>query len=128
MGKISDFDIIIDDLADSLYTKNALMITCPKTFCGCGMCITKSKDNISELFNKYTIDELSYIKFLKNPVIGIWIKLRNEHLWSWMGKSINSHGSFGLLKHLPKEFKYLLSDVKPESEVLDAFKQETMKF
>ena len=33
-----------------------------------------------------------------------------------MGKSTGL-GSFGLLKHLPKEFKYLLSDVKPESEV-----------
>ena len=33
-----------------------------------------------------------------------------------MGKS-KGLGSFGLLKHLPKEFKYLLSDVKPESEV-----------
>ena len=60
LGKISDFDIIIDELATRLYQKKAPMITCPKTFCGCGMCITKSKDNISELFNKHTIDELSY--------------------------------------------------------------------
>ena len=60
LGKMSDFDIIIDELATRLYQKKAPMITCPKTFCGCGMCITKSKDNISELFNKHTIDELSY--------------------------------------------------------------------
>ena len=38
------------------------MITCPKTFCGCGMCITKSKDNIDEMFNRHTIDDLNYFK------------------------------------------------------------------
>ena len=36
------------------------MITCPKTFCGCGMCITKSKDNITDLFNRHTIEELNF--------------------------------------------------------------------
>ena len=56
LGKISEFDKIIDDLADSLYTKNAPMITCPKTHCGCGMCITKSKTDITDMFNKHTID------------------------------------------------------------------------
>ena len=60
LGKTSDFDIIIDELATRLYQTKAPMITCPKTFWGCGMCITKSKDNFSELFNKHTIDELSY--------------------------------------------------------------------
>ena len=62
LGKISQFDKIIDDLADSLYQKTVPMITCPKTFCGCGMCITKSKTNIDDLFNKHTIDELYYEK------------------------------------------------------------------
>ena len=38
------------------------MITCPKTFCGCGMCITKSKDSIDEMFNRHVIDELNYEK------------------------------------------------------------------
>ena len=38
------------------------MITCPKTFCGCGMCITKSKSNISDLFNKHVIEELDFVK------------------------------------------------------------------
>ena len=62
LGKISQFDKIIDDLADSLYQKTVPMITCPKTFCGCGMCITKSKTNIDEMFNKHTIEELNYEK------------------------------------------------------------------
>ena len=60
LGKISQFDKIIDDLADSLYQKKVPMITCPKTFCGCGMCVTKSKTSIDDLFNKHTIDELTY--------------------------------------------------------------------
>ena len=38
------------------------MITCPKTFCGCGMCITKSKSNITDMFNRHVIDELCYEK------------------------------------------------------------------
>ena len=62
LGKISEFDKIIDRLGDSLYQKKVPMITCPKTFCGCGMCITKSKTNIDDLFNKHTIDELYYEK------------------------------------------------------------------
>jgi len=60
LGKISEFDSIIDSLATRLYKKDAPMITCPKTFCGCGMCITKSKDNIRESFDRHTIDELNY--------------------------------------------------------------------
>ena len=62
LGKISDFDIIIDELAEQLYQKKAPMITCPKTFCGCGMCITKSKGNISDLFSKHVIEELDFVK------------------------------------------------------------------
>ena len=62
LGKISEFDSIIDELADNLYSKKAPMITCPKTFCGCGMCITKSKNNIDEMFNRHTIDDLGYFK------------------------------------------------------------------
>jgi MoaA/NifB/PqqE/SkfB family radical SAM enzyme len=60
LGKISNFNSIIDELADKLYNKNVPMITCPKTFCGCGMCITKSKSNINELFKKHVINELDY--------------------------------------------------------------------
>ena len=62
LGKISNFDILVDDLADQLYQKKAPMITCPKTFCGCGMCITKSKTDISQMFHKHVIDELDYEK------------------------------------------------------------------
>ena len=62
LGKISDFDIIIDELAEQLYQKKAPMITCPKTFCGCGMCITKSKTDITTMFNNHTIDELGFEK------------------------------------------------------------------
>ena len=62
LGKISEFDDILDKLADSLYTKKVPMITCPKTFCGCGMCITKSKDNVTAMFNRHTIDELGFEK------------------------------------------------------------------
>ena len=62
LGKISEFNSIIDVLADNLYSKKAPMITCPKTFCGCGMCITKSKTDITALFNNHTIDELGFQK------------------------------------------------------------------
>ena len=41
LGKISEFDKIIDSLEHELYVhKTVPMITCPKTFCGCGMCVT----------------------------------------------------------------------------------------
>ena len=62
LGKISEFDKIIDKLANSLYSKKVPMITCPKTFCGCGMCITKSKSDITDMFNRHVIDELNYEK------------------------------------------------------------------
>ena len=62
LGKISEFYKIIDELADSLYSKKVPMITCPKTFCGCGMCITKSKTNIREMFDRHTIKELDFEK------------------------------------------------------------------
>ena len=62
LGKISDFDLVIDELEESLYNKKAPMITCPKTFCGCGMCITKSKTDIEDLFNRHTIDQLGFEK------------------------------------------------------------------
>ena len=40
-------------MADNLYQKKVPMITCPKTFCGCGMCITKGED-ISDMFYEHT--------------------------------------------------------------------------
>lgn len=65
LGKISNFDEIIDQLADNLYKKNIPMIKCPKTFCGCGMCITKSKNNISTMFEKHVIDGMKYHSILQ---------------------------------------------------------------
>ena len=60
LGKISEFDKIIDELSIGLFSQNVPMITCPKDFCGCGMCITKSNDGIDEMFNRHTIDELKF--------------------------------------------------------------------
>ena len=62
LGKISEFDKVIDELADSLYSKNVPMITCPKDFCGCGMCITKSKTDITPMFDSHTIPDLTFTK------------------------------------------------------------------
>ena len=60
LGKISEFDKIIDELSIDLFSQNVPMITCPKDFCGCGMCITKSNEGIDEMFNRHTIDELNF--------------------------------------------------------------------
>jgi len=60
LGKISDFNKIIDELGDYLFSKKIPMIKCPKNFCGCGMCITKSKTDISQMFDRHTIKELSF--------------------------------------------------------------------
>jgi len=61
LGKISEFDKIIDSLEHELYVHNKVpMITCPKTFCGCGMCITKSKENIEPMFTKHVTEGLTY--------------------------------------------------------------------
>ena len=62
LGKISEFNKVIDELAVSLYSKNVPMITCPKDFCGCGMCITKSKTDITPMFDSHTIPDLTFTK------------------------------------------------------------------
>lgn len=62
LGKISDFDNIIDELEEKLFDKKVPMITCPKTFCGCGMCITKSKHDVNNMFNRHTIEGLKFEK------------------------------------------------------------------
>jgi hypothetical protein len=36
------------------------MITCPKTFCGCGMCVTKTSQNIEPMFTKHVVKDLTY--------------------------------------------------------------------
>ena len=61
LGKISEFDKVIDKLEHDLYVNNSVpMITCPKTFCGCGMCITKSGQDIAPLFDKHVKSGLEY--------------------------------------------------------------------
>ena len=61
LGKISEFDKIIDKLEHELYVHNKVpMITCPKTFCGCGMCVTKSKGDITPMFSKHVVDNLAF--------------------------------------------------------------------
>ena len=61
LGKISEFDKIIDSLEHELYVHNRIpMITCPKTFCGCGMCVTKTSQNIEPMFTKHVVDDLTY--------------------------------------------------------------------
>jgi MoaA/NifB/PqqE/SkfB family radical SAM enzyme len=61
LGKISEFDKIIDSLEHELYVhKTVPMITCPKTFCGCGMCVTKSKEDINPMFTKHVVNDLTY--------------------------------------------------------------------
>ena len=61
LGKISEFDKIIDSLEHELYVHNKVpMITCPKTFCGCGMCVTKTSQNIEPMFTKHVVKGLTY--------------------------------------------------------------------
>ena len=61
LGKISEFDKIIDKLEHELYVHNKVpMITCPKTFCGCGMCATKSKGDITPMFSKHVVEDLAF--------------------------------------------------------------------
>lgn len=83
LGKISEFDSIIDELADSMYSKKVPLITCPKTFCGCGMCITKSKNDIDTMFDAHVVNELSYSKIerkISNWECDITVKKLFENL------------------------------------------------
>lgn len=57
LGKISEFDKIIDDLEHNFYVKREIpIITCPKQYCGCGMCVTKAEsyDLFKPMFDKAT--------------------------------------------------------------------------
>lgn len=49
LGHLDDKQSMLDALQDRLYERSFPAIKCPKTFCGCGMCIDKSED-----FNKFT--------------------------------------------------------------------------
>jgi organic radical activating enzyme len=57
LSKLSEFDKYIDEISKDIYENNTMpMIKCPKKFCGCGMCITKAKDDIPsiELFKVHS--------------------------------------------------------------------------
>lgn len=53
IGKASNFKLIIDNLKNNLIQNTIPLIKCPKTYCGCGLCATKAKDDnqIKQLFN-----------------------------------------------------------------------------
>jgi MoaA/NifB/PqqE/SkfB family radical SAM enzyme len=83
LGKISEFNDIIDNLSEKLFNKKVPMITCPKTFCGCGMCITKSKNDITHMFKKHVIEELNFEKVAKkesNYVVDLTVKKLFENV------------------------------------------------
>lgn len=45
LGKISESDKILEDLEKRFINDNMPVIRCPKMHCGCGMCVTKTKDD-----------------------------------------------------------------------------------
>lgn len=45
IGKASEFEKINEDLKKQLSTNNIKFIRCPKTYCGCGLCASKAKDD-----------------------------------------------------------------------------------
>lgn len=45
IGKASDFESIINNLELQLKNNTINYIKCPKTYCGCGLCASKAKDN-----------------------------------------------------------------------------------
>jgi MoaA/NifB/PqqE/SkfB family radical SAM enzyme len=50
--KLSELNKYTEELSEMMFENKMPMIKCPKSFCGCGMCITKAKDDITgiELF------------------------------------------------------------------------------
>ena len=53
LGFASRFDEITDRLAASLYEKRLPIVTCPKTHCGCGLCIDKTDGPVEPLMGKW---------------------------------------------------------------------------
>jgi len=58
IGKISEGSIILEELRTRLETNTMPIITCPNTFCGCGLCTPKSssKQNLLELLPNTVLD------------------------------------------------------------------------
>lgn len=56
ISNISNFDSFIDTLSDQMKTGNMPYIRCPKTHCGCGLCVPKAKaDDVGlALFKSHT--------------------------------------------------------------------------
>ena len=56
IGKASRFDLINENLKNTLESGNMPLIKCPKTYCGCGLCSTKSKLDVDayRLFKGHT--------------------------------------------------------------------------
>ena len=53
LGFASRFEDIVDRLARELYEKRLPIVTCPKTHCGCGLCIDKTDGPLEPLMNKW---------------------------------------------------------------------------
>ena len=53
LGFASRFEDIVDRLANSLYEKRLPVVTCPKTHCGCGLCIDKTDGPVEPLMGKW---------------------------------------------------------------------------
>jgi MoaA/NifB/PqqE/SkfB family radical SAM enzyme len=56
IGTASRFDLINENLKNTLESGNMPFIKCPKTYCGCGLCSTKSKSDADayKLFKSHT--------------------------------------------------------------------------
>lgn len=59
IGKASNFNSIIDNLKKQFANNNINFIKCPKTYCGCGLCASKARDeNIAYSIFKSAINNL----------------------------------------------------------------------
>lgn len=58
--KASEFDEFCDKLEEKVETGNIPLIRCPKTFCGCGLCVPKAKtdEHAKSIFN-YHVPKLN---------------------------------------------------------------------
>jgi len=57
IGKASEFNTINTNLHNMITTKSLPIITCPKTWCGCGLCAPKAKDEtvFTEIYKSHVI-------------------------------------------------------------------------
>jgi len=78
IGKASNFVDINKLLRDELEAGSIRVIKCPKSWCGCGMCAPKAKDEdvMDNIFNKYVDDSVTPIYQPKKELTGIKIMTR----------------------------------------------------